>query len=209
MPIVTITIIIACVILSITAFNSEAVFNKYLFSPYRISRYKEGYRFLSHAFIHADYIHLAMNMFVLYTCGINVEAVFSIVFGKLGFHGLGTLLYIVLYTGGIYASSIADYIKHKNNSYYSSIGASGAVNAVLFSMIVIAPTSEFRLIFLPIPMPAWVFGLLYLAYSYYMNNKNVDNIGHGAHFWGAIFGFVFSVCAFSKFFTDFSHIFNF
>lgn len=208
MPIVTITIIIACVILSIMAFNNDVVFNKYLFSPYIISRSKQGYRFLSHAFIHADYIHLAMNMIVLWMCGSLVEFKFNQHFSEYN-KGLGVLFFIILYTGGIYASSIADYIKNKNNSYYSSVGASGAVNSVLFSMILMAPTSKIHLMFIPIPggIYAWVFGLIYLIYSYFMNKKNVDNIGHGAHFWGAIFGVVFTSLVYPQTFRDFVSIF--
>ena len=109
---------------------------------------------------------------------------------------LGMVFYILLYTGAIYASSISEYFKNKNNTHYTSLGASGAVNALIFSYITCLPMSQLGFFF--IPMPAWVFGILYLGISYYLSkrrtgNNSVDNIGHEAHFWGAIYGIVFTL----------------
>lgn len=184
---VTITIIIGCVIFSIMAFNNPAVFDKYMFSAYAIKHHRQRYRFLSHAFIHADFAHLILNMFVLYMVGSQVELGYRLLFGK-----LSTLFYILLYTGAIYGASVFEYFKYKDNPTYSSVGASGAVNAVLFSFILLYPNNNIRILFIPWGIPGWIFGLLFLAYSFYMNKRNTDNIGHGAHAWGAIFGFLFT-----------------
>jgi membrane associated rhomboid family serine protease len=199
--IVTITIIISCVIFSIMAFNNRAIFEKYMFSAYAIKHHGQRYRFLSHAFIHADWAHLILNMYVLYIFGTALESLYfpdEAMFGK-----LSTLYYILLYTGSLYAASIAEYIKHKDNPTYSSVGASGAVNAIIFSFILLNPTARIGLFFIPIGIPAWVFGIVFLAYSFYMNKRNMDNIGHGAHAWGAIFGFVFTGILKPELFLDF------
>lgn len=171
------------------AFNDKAMFDKYMFNAYAIKNYKQGYRFLSHAFIHADWMHLILNMYVLYSFGTILEGGLfpdSDLFGK-----KSTLYFILLYTGAIYGSSLMDYIKNKDNPAYNAVGASGAVSAIVFSVILIMPTSKMGLFFFP-SIPAWIFGALYLIYSFYMERKNIDNIGHGAHAWGALFGFVFT-----------------
>jgi membrane associated rhomboid family serine protease len=105
---------------------------------------------------------------------------------------LGKIYYLILFTGGIYASSIAEFIKHKNNPSYASLGASGAIEAVVFSFIIMNPFHWLYFFF--IPMPAWLLGLLFLIFSFYMSKRKLpnDRIGHEAHFWGAIFGIVFT-----------------
>lgn len=189
MPIVTLTILIACIAFSMYAFSNRAIMDKYLFNAYAIKHYNQKYRFLSHAFIHADYGHLIINMYVLYTFGSMLETYFF----KDLFGIKSTLFFILLYTGGIYASSLADFIKHRNNPNYNAVGASGAVSSLVFSVILLSPTSSMGVIFLPgVHIPSWIFGLLYLAYSFYMDRRKGDNIAHGAHAWGAVFGFFFT-----------------
>jgi membrane associated rhomboid family serine protease len=189
LPIVTFTILICSIGFSIHAFKNRDVFDKYLFNAYAIKHYNEKYRFLSHAFLHSDYPHLIINMFVLYSFGRILESgYFPLVFGK-----FSTLIFILLYTGGIYASSIVDYFRHNENRYYNAVGASGAVSALVFSAILLNPSSSMGIIFIPfIRLPSWVFGLLYLAYSFYMDKNKNDQIAHGAHAWGAVFGFIFT-----------------
>jgi membrane associated rhomboid family serine protease len=194
--VVTTIIIAACVIFSLIAFNNTAIFEKYLFSSYAITHYKQYYRIFTHAFLHADYIHLGMNMYVLYLFGTAqidprlppLETAFSLLFGS-----RGPFLYAALYLGGIIFSSLPDLALHKNNSTYRSVGASGAVNAVVFSSILIHPTMGMGIIFLPFFIPAWIFGILYLGYSWFMAKRGADNIGHNAHFYGALFGFGFTI----------------
>lgn len=188
-PIVTITILLSCIGFSLYAFSNRDVFEKYMFNAYAIKHFNQKYRFLSHAFLHSDYGHLMINMFVLYSFGSILEGgFFPMLFGK-----LSALVYILLYTGGIYASSIVDYYRHKDNQDYNAVGASGAVSALVFSSILLSPTSNMGIIFLPfLKIPAWIFGALYLAYSFYMDKRKSGNIAHGAHAWGAVFGFFFT-----------------
>jgi len=188
-PLVTLTILFSSIGFSIHAFKNRGSFEKYLFNAYAIKHHNEKYRFLSHAFLHSDYAHLIINMFVLYSFGRVLEsAYFPVVFGK-----FSTLIFILLYTGGIYASSIVDYLRQKDNIHYNAVGASGAVSALVFSAILLNPNSSMGIIFIPfIRLPSWVFGLLYLAYSFYMDRNKNDQIAHGAHAWGAVFGFLFT-----------------
>lgn len=185
---VTLAIVFGTAIFSIMGFNNRELFEKYLFNAYAIKTYKQQYRFLSHAFLHVDWTHLLLNLYVLHSFGRILE---NNLFPQL-FEKKATLYYILLFTGSVYASSMADYFRYKNNPTYSAVGASGAVSAIVFSTILILPDMGLGFFFLPIHLPAWLFGLLYLAYSWYMNRRNIDNVGHGAHFWGAIFGFVFT-----------------
>ncbi len=194
---ITTSIIIACVVFSLVAFNNQTIFEKYLFSPYAFTHYKQYYRIFTHAFLHGDYMHLAFNMFALYSFGKLVEDVlFPMYFGE-----KAILYYIILYVGGILVSSVHDLADHRNNTSYRSVGASGAVNAVIFSAILMHPQGEILLFFVPIP--SWIFGPLFLAYSWYMAKRGTDNIGHNAHFWGAIFGVAFTLLLHPPFFSAF------
>jgi len=186
---ITILIILTTSIFSILAFQNRTLFNKYLFNPYIISRNKEWQRFFTHAFIHADWGHLLMNMFVLYSFGTQLENYYFEVL----FQSKSILYYILLYVGGILISSYPSFEKHKNDAYYNSVGASGAVSAVVFSCILINPMQKLIFILLPFPIPGVIFGILYLIYSWYMSKRGTDNIGHDAHFWGAVFGVVFTI----------------
>lgn len=151
--------------------------NRLILTPYWIERKKEYYRFITSGFIHADLKHLIFNMISLYFFGYIVEA------------WLGTGLYVLLYITAIVVSDIPTYLKHKNNSNYASLGASGAVSAVIFASILLHPINLIFIYF--IPMPAIVFGILYLAYSYYMDKQSRDNVNHSAHLYGAVYGLVF------------------
>lgn len=191
---ITLAIVILTVGFSVYAMGRPDIKFKYLFHPFSIKHFGQHYRFLSHAFLHGDYLHLAFNMYALWIFGPLVEE--QLLPSLLGHdepnRKLGMVFYIVLYTGAIYASSISEFIKHRNNSYYTSLGASGAVNALLFSYITCLPLSEIYFI------PAWLFGIIYLGMSYYLSkrqtgNPAVDNVGHEAHFWGAIFGALFTL----------------
>ncbi|MCX6269887.1 MAG: rhomboid family intramembrane serine protease [Bacteroidetes bacterium] len=184
----TITILIITGIISIFALNRQDVMSRFQFNAYMIRNQKEWWRFFTYAFLHADFIHLAVNLFVLYSFGEIVE-----MFYKVTFPEKGGYYFFLLYTGGILFSTLPSYWKHKEDIYYNAVGASGAVSAVLFASILFYPEGKISFIFLPIPIPAVVFGVLYLVYSAYMSNKGKDNIGHDAHFWGAIFGISFTI----------------
>ncbi len=186
-PILTLLIIALTALTSIRAFQSPELTEKMIFRPYFVKQGREYYRFLSSGFIHADWVHLAVNMFVLFSFGRNVEYIFHEIFGA-----ISTLIYTALYVIALVISSIPAYFKHKDHSYYGALGASGATSAVVFASILLFPEGGIGFIFLPgIDIPAPLFGILYLVYSWYMAKKGGDNIGHDAHFYGAVFGFIF------------------
>lgn len=175
-------------VVSLIAFNRADIFDKLKFNPYLIHKKKEWYRFLSYGLVHADLMHLLINMFVLYSFGQIVEVYFDHYFGL-----KASVFFLLLYSGGIAFSSLYDFGVHKNDAYYNAIGASGAVSAIVFSSIILHPGGKIFLFFIPIGIPAPLFGILYLVYSAYMAKKAKDNIGHNAHFFGAIFGVVFTI----------------
>jgi membrane associated rhomboid family serine protease len=183
----TIIFIAITVAISLYAWNNQSIMNKWIMNPYAVQKYREYYRFLTSGFLHADYGHLFFNMFSLYFFGRNVEYYFSSLFGE----QTGGILFAVLYLGGIIVANYPDFAKHKNDSYYNALGASGGVSAVVFSAILFSPTTGIYVYF--IAMPAFVYAILYTAYSYYMSKRNMDNIGHSAHLAGAAFGIVFTL----------------
>ncbi len=180
---ITFIIIIVTVLVSYTSFQNVDTINKLIFYPYQIKDKKEWWRFVTHGFIHADLQHLIFNMLTLYFFGRNIEITFENLFGN-------SLIYPLFYISALIVSSIPSYFKHKDNGYYRSLGASGAVAAVLFATIVFDPWQTLMLNFF-IPIPAMLFAIGYVAYSSYMSKKGNDNIGHDAHLYGAIYGFIF------------------
>jgi membrane associated rhomboid family serine protease len=186
---ITLFIIGLTVLVSILAMANAELKNKSIFNAWAIKHRKEWYRFLTHAFVHADWMHLIFNMYVLYSFGMIVEGQYLDLF-----ESKGHLFYILLYFGGIIMSSVYSYEKNKDNLYYNALGASGAVAAVVFAGILINPNGGIGIIFIPVFIPSWIFGILYLAYSWYMGKRGDDNIGHDAHFWGAVYGVVFTIC---------------
>lgn len=181
-------IIILTVIISILAFYNQELFGRLKFNAYAIRHHSQGWRFLSYGLIHADWVHLFINMFVLYSFGKAVVEAYHYYFDVKGY-----LFYLLLYIGGIGFSVLFDYGKHKDDPDYNAVGASGAVSAVLFASILLYPKGSVYLFPIPFPLPSVVFGVLYLVYSAVMARRRSDNIGHNAHFWGAIFGIVFTV----------------
>ena len=184
----TLIIIAVTVLISIISFSNRQLFSRLTYSPFGIKYNKEGYRFFSYALVHADVMHLLVNMFVLYSFGSVVEYFYSGIFGLKGY-----LYYALLYLGGVVLSVTPAYGRQKDNPAYSAVGASGAVSAVVFASIIINPLAPLGILFIPFSVPAIIFGALYLVYSAYMTGKNVDNVGHDAHFWGAIFGILFTI----------------
>lgn len=188
---ITLTLLVGILIFSIYCFSDRNKMYKYLFHPYSIYHNKEHYRFLTHAFIHGDYIHLAFNCIALYSFGTALENYF---FPQLFGEKLGKVYYILLFTGGIYAASFTEYFRNKNNPNYSSLGASGAISSVMFCFIMVSPLSQISLFFFP--MQGWIAGVLLLGVSYYLIRRKKtsdysDNISHESHFWGALFGVAF------------------
>ncbi len=176
LSVTTIIIIINCVV-SYLALSNPTVMNRLILTPYWVERKNEYYRFITSGFIHANFMHLAFNMLSLYFFGYIVES------------KLGSTLFIVLYMLALVISDIPTYLKYKNNSNYASLGASGAVSAIIFASILFYPVNLIFVYF--IPVPAFLFAILYLAYSYYMDKRSGDAVNHSAHFYGAVVGLVF------------------
>ena len=176
------------VLISLVAWNRPELTGKWIMNPFAVKKYKEYYRFLTSGFIHADYGHLFFNMLSLYFFGDIVEYYFA---GVTGSSNMGDILYVGLYLLGIIVANIPSYADHNNNQYYNALGASGGVSAVVFSAILFHPTAEIYVYFFPIP--GFIYGILYSFYSYTMSKRNVDNIGHSAHLYGAMFGVAFTL----------------
>lgn len=175
------------VLISYYAWGNKSVFYRYCLNPYTIIRNKQYDRIITHAFIHGSKMHLFVNMIVLWSFGVALVQYIDIFFDI-----APVILFLLLYFGAIVISTISDISKHKDNYNYNAVGASGATSAVVFACIFFAPWH--MLYFLGIiPIPGIVFGVFYLFYSYRMAKKGTDNIGHNAHFWGAIFGLVFFI----------------
>lgn len=189
---ITLVIVIATCAVSIGAFNSEKIKNDLIFYPPLINR-GQIYRFITHGFIHADAMHLIFNMLALYSFGEVVELYFAFpaVFGT-----NGKIIYLLLYFSALIVSSIPDYIKHRSNYHYRSLGASGAVSAIIFSAILFNPNAGIGFAFIPgLSIPGYIFAILYLVISSVMAKRAQDNIGHTAHITGAIYGLVFTFVA--------------
>jgi membrane associated rhomboid family serine protease len=181
---------VTCLV-SFFAFQNQELKYKLMHYPYREQRNGEKYRLLTSGFIHSDINHLIFNMITLYFFGSAVEHYFQYeeMFGT-----IGNFVYLFFYLVAIVAAGLYTHYKHKENEGYMALGASGAVAAVLFAVIVIAPLSPINFIFLPFfDIPGFIFGFFYLWYESYASKNSNDNIGHDAHFYGAIFGVLFVV----------------
>lgn len=185
---VTYILIAITVLISFLAFNNRKLMSELIFNPYVIQQRKQYYRFITSGFIHADFFHLFFNMYALYLFGRIVEHFFQLIFP-----GYGILMYILLYVSGLIMSAMFSFYKHKENPMYNALGASGAVSAVLFASIILYPAQELMIFPIPFFIPSYILGPIYLAYSYYMSKRGMDNIGHDAHFFGAIWGVLFVI----------------
>ena len=185
----TIFIIIITSLISIVAFGNRELFEKLQLNPYKVYHKKEWYRLISHGFLHADWVHLIINMIVLLSFGNAVENIFKQLAAK-GIIQSPVLVFVLLYFISMIAATLTSVFKQKDNAWYNSVGASGAVSAVIFTSIFFQPLARLYL-YAVIPIPGIVFGVLYLGYSHYMSKKGGDNINHDAHFIGAVVGFIF------------------
>ena len=183
---ITIALIIANVIFSLIGFSNSDMVDKTIMWPYRVARENQYIRFITSGFLHADWMHLIFNMFTLFFFGRNLELYFS-------YYGLGgNVSYLALYFLALIVSDIPSYIKHKDNYNYRSLGASGAVSAVVFATIIFSPWSSIY-IYGAVKISATVYAILYIFYCIYMGKKSGDNVNHDAHLWGSVFGLVFTL----------------
>lgn len=185
---ITLIIIAITVIISLLAFQNQNISNRLVFFPVAIYEEQQHYRWITSGFIHANSSHLFFNMFALFSFGSNVESIFVAEFGN-----MGLFYYAFLYLSAIPLASMYDYFSNKQNPSYAALGASGAVAAIIFASIMYDPLGKIYLYFIPIGIPSFIFGVLYLVYSYYMSKKGTDNIGHNAHFYGSVYGIVFCI----------------
>jgi membrane associated rhomboid family serine protease len=178
--IVTVFLIGMNILVSFKGFNDFLFFEKYKFNIGGIKK-GEQTRFLISGFLHVDQAHLFFNLFTLYF------------FADVVIYFLGPLNFLIIYFGSLIAGNLVSFYFHKNQNNYSAVGASGAITGVLYSAILLNPDMELFVMFIPIPIPAYLFGIGYLLYSLYGMKKNIGNIGHDAHFGGAIGGYVLTL----------------
>ena len=180
------TIIVAVtVVVSWLAFNNPRLTERLILWPPAIDRGKQYDRLVTHGFIHADWMHLAFNMITLWSFGSTMERFYSEYIGALG--------YIAFYLSAIVVAILPTYMRHRHDPGYRSLGASGAVSAVLFAFILLDPWSGIYLFLIPIPIPAFLFAALYVGYSIWMDKRGGDNVNHSAHLYGAAYGVMFTL----------------
>ena len=179
----------AIAVVSFTAFKNPELQQKLTFHPYSIQHNGEWYRLLSHVFVHGSVGHVLINLFVFWSFGDYVLTLFMELKGPV----FGAVLFVFMMMAAAVFSSIKAFAKHRENPSYHAVGASGVVSAVLFSFVLMQPLNSIYLFFIPIPIPAFIFGVVYLGYEYYMDKKSTDRIAHDAHFYGAVLGLLFTV----------------
>jgi len=182
-------LIIVNVIISIKGFSDRLFFDKYKFHIGAINR-GEKIRMFTSGFLHVDYLHLILNMYVLY------------IFAPIIILKLGVFKFLVLYLGSLITGSILTLTYHKSELYYSAVGASGAVAGIIYGSILLNPTMSLMMFPLPIPIPGYIFGIGYLLYSIYGMKKQLGNVGHTAHLGGAIGGYALTLLVYPEVFLN-------
>jgi membrane associated rhomboid family serine protease len=180
MHLVTLAIIAANVLVSLKGFNDYGFFERYKFNIAAI-RNGQHIRMITSGFLHVDFTHLLFNMLTLYF------------FAPVVISSVGVVSFVLIYMASLLVGNLLSFYFHKQEYHYSAVGASGAVTGVLYSAILFYPDMGLYLFFIPIAIPAWIFGLLYLLYSIYGMKSRIGNIGHDAHFGGAIAGYLLTL----------------
>lgn len=181
-------IFITTILISLYAlYIKKSIIQKFSLHPYSLNLKKERYyTIITSGFIHAHIPHLIFNMMAFYFFAFNLEST------------IGFIHFFILYFLSLVTSDIHSIIKHKENPYYYSLGASGAISAIVFSYILFFPFSKIFIMPIPFGIPAPIFGVLYLGFCYYASTKNDSHINHDAHFWGAITGLVYTIVFFPE-----------
>jgi membrane associated rhomboid family serine protease len=180
-------ILITTVIASLNGFSNRTLLDRWHYIPYEVKHHHAYERMFTHMLIHADVMHLAFNMMSLYFLGSFLEFQLESTYGVSG----GELQLAIIYIGGGLFSTIIPYIRHQDNPNYRSLGASGAVSSVIFATIIWDPTLPLSIMILPIAIPAYIFGPLYLAFEYWADRRGGTGIAHDAHIGGALFGIIY------------------
>lgn len=200
---ITLVIVIITSLVSLGGFNNRKIVDDLIFYPPAVTHRNQWYRFFSCGLIHADAAHLIFNMLSLYLFGRFVEEKFMEIFGS-----MGKIFYLGMYVLALIVSLLPTYFKNRENYHYRSLGASGAVSAVIFAGLLIAPYVEVGFFFIPPFIPGFVFAPLYLIVSAILDKRQSDNINHSAHIWGALFGLAFLIVL-GKFIGDYNAISEF
>lgn len=183
---ITFILIALNVLVSVIGFSNHDFMNKGIGWPYRTRRENQYYRFISSGFLHGDWMHLIFNMFTFFFFGQNVEIIFKL--AGLG----GSIAFISLYFLALIISDLPSYFKHLNDPRYRSLGASGAVSAIVFASIIFNPWQSIY-VYGAIKISALIFALLYIVYCVYMGKREADNVNHDAHLWGSLFGLAYTL----------------
>ena len=201
---ITILILAVTCIISFIGFSNSRLIDDLIFYPPAISNQNQWYRFITCGFIHADMMHLAFNMYSFYMFGNAIENACVDIYGD-----AGMLMYLLLYITSLIVCLLPTYFSNKDNYHYRSLGASGAVSAIVFAFIFLAPLQGIGLIIVPgLTAPAFIFGFIYLGVSAYLAKKGGSYINHSAHLWGAIYGIVFLIIT-TLFLSNFNALDNF
>lgn len=179
-------IFIFTIVTSIYAFNNDTLNGKFMLHPYSVAKGKNLYQLISSGFIHKDWSHLIFNMLSYYFFAFNLEKI------------IGHWQFALLYMVSLILSDLPTVQRHKDHFWYNSLGASGAVCAVVFSFIVFAPLTKMIIFPLPIPIPAVIYGFLFLVYTSYAGRRSNDGINHDAHFYGAITGVLITIILYPR-----------
>lgn len=185
---ITIVVIAANIIFSFKGFNDHAFFEKYKFNSAAVKR-GEKIRILTSGFLHVDTAHLFLNMLTLYFFA-------DVVIGS-----LGSFSFLLIYVASLLLGNLLSYYFHKDEYEYNAVGASGAVSGIIYAAILLYPDMSLYMFFIPIPIPAYVFGIGYMLYSIYGMKNRIGNIGHDAHFGGAVGGYILTLVLVPQLFT--------
>ncbi|MBN8213190.1 MAG: rhomboid family intramembrane serine protease [Xanthomonadales bacterium] len=182
---ITLALIAVTVLVSWQAWERPRLLERLILWPPAIDRQQQYDRLLTHGFIHADGMHLIFNMITLYSFGQMMEGYFSARITPIG--------YLLFYLSAVVVAILPTFMKYRHDPSYRSLGASGAVSAVLFASILLDPWNGIYLFMIPIPIPAFIFAGLYVWYSIWMDKRGGDNINHSAHLWGGLYGMMFTL----------------
>ena len=174
-------IFVITLLTSLLAFSNPQIYEQLILAPYRVYRKERLYTLLTSGLIHKDWQHLLFNMLSYYFFAFNLERI------------IGHWQFAVLYLVSLVLSDLPTVMRHREDFWYRTLGASGAISAVVFSFILFDPMTKMMILPLPIPIPAILFGVLYLVYCIYAGRQQADTINHDAHFYGALNGIIITI----------------
>ena len=193
---ITLVIVAVTALVSWRAFNDRALMDRLILWPPAVERRKQYDRLLTHGFVHANWMHLLFNMITLWSFGTAVEKVFSEWITPVG--------YVLFYLSAIVVAILPTFLRHRHDTQYASLGASGGVSAVLFAFILFDPWSKLIIFPIPLPIPAILFAVLYVVYSIWMDRQGDMKKNHSAHLWGAAYGVLFTLIMEPRVFSHFT-----